>query len=201
MHHDQKSDRFVQLPAGRGLSVLIVVESEFGNTRLIADAIAAGIGSVTGPEGADRGNSRVRIVGVDDATAWLPPDLDLLIVGAPTHGFGTSTRSSRAEAVRIGGRLTAGVYDWLTRLRGRHDLAYAVFDTKQQSMRTSAGSAARWIDRELDALGMEAVDGPATFFVEQFTGPLAHGECARAWTWGARLAAEVLASGRVRCRT
>lgn len=201
MHHDQQTEP-VEQPSGTGdspvMSVMIVVESEFGNTRQIAEAIAAGISSVTGP---DESAPRVRILDVDDATAWLPSDLDLLIVGAPTHGFGMSTRSSRAEAVRLGGEVSIGVHDWLIRLRGRRDLGYAAFDTKQKSMRALPGSAARRIDHELEALGMDAVDKPETFFVDRPAGPLTPGECARAWSWGAQLAARCRSTGRFDCGT
>src|SRR3954470_24098776 len=63
---------------------LVVYESWFGNTRRIAEEIAAGLAH----------EGQVDLVTVDDP---LPPleDVDLLIVGAPTHIHGLSSKRSR----------------------------------------------------------------------------------------------------------
>lgn len=84
------------------ISYLIVVESEFGNTRTVADAIAEGLAE------------RVQVLDVDHAPRALPAGLRLLIVGAPTHAFGLSTIATRAEAVREGGRNpgVCGIGSW-----------------------------------------------------------------------------------------
>ena len=77
-------------------TALVIVESHFGNTRTIARAVAAGL--------ADAG---VRASVLDADRAGAPPaDLDLLVVGAPTHNRGLSTAGSRAAA---GGADGAGV--------------------------------------------------------------------------------------------
>ena len=53
---------------------LIIVESCFGNTRAIADSVAAGLID---------GGVDAQVVDVDEAPSCLPADLDLLILGAP----------------------------------------------------------------------------------------------------------------------
>ena len=64
-------------------TALVIVESHFGNTRTIARAVAAGL--------ADAG---VRASVLDADRAGAPPaDLDLLVLGAPTHNRGLSNIS------------------------------------------------------------------------------------------------------------
>jgi len=70
------------------MRTLIVVESQFGNTKRIAHAIASGL----------EGSGRVDVVGVDDAPGELPEDLDLLVVGGPTHTFSMSHEQTREQA-------------------------------------------------------------------------------------------------------
>ena len=57
---------------------LVVVESSFGNTRAVAEAIRDGIATHT-PAG---------LVEVGDAPSRLPEAVDLLVVGGPTQAFG-----------------------------------------------------------------------------------------------------------------
>ena len=54
-------------------SALIVVESYFGNTRAIAEAVAAGL---------IEGGIEAQVVDVARAPSALPSDLDLLVLGA-----------------------------------------------------------------------------------------------------------------------
>ena len=70
----------------------------FGNTEKVAAAVARGLQL----EGVDTG-----LVEVHAAPASLSPDLDLLVVGGPTHGFSMSRASTRADAVRQGAPLSA----------------------------------------------------------------------------------------------
>ncbi len=69
------------------MDALVVVESVFGNTRAVAEAIAAGL--------ADR--MTVRVVDVADAPTAVT-GLDLLVVGGPTHAFGMSWSATRRSA-------------------------------------------------------------------------------------------------------
>ena len=72
---------------------------------------------------------------VATASVDLPADLDLLVVGAPTHAFSLSRPSTRADAVRQGAppeRATAGLREWLTAAppQDARRLPVAVFDTR-----------------------------------------------------------------------
>ncbi len=59
------------------MRVVIVYESMFGNTRLIAEAIAKGFGDETD----------VQVFGVADADPKVVEDADLIVVGGPTHAW------------------------------------------------------------------------------------------------------------------
>ena len=65
---------------------LVVYESWFGNTRRIAEEMAAALAH----------EGEVDLVTVDEP---LPPleDVDLLVVGAPTHIHGLSSKRARAR--------------------------------------------------------------------------------------------------------
>jgi len=78
---------------------LVVYESWFGNTRRLAERIAAALGE----------EGDVEVVSVDDP---LPPldDLDLVVLGAPTHVHGlSSVRSRRAAIEQHGGAGEIGI--------------------------------------------------------------------------------------------
>jgi flavorubredoxin len=70
------------------MKALIVHESMYGNTHAVADAVAEGLGA----------QAEVDPCPVH-AMPTVPADLDLLIVGGPTHLHGLSTALSRGMAV------------------------------------------------------------------------------------------------------
>ncbi|HEY9291598.1 MAG TPA: hypothetical protein VIP98_10010 [Microlunatus sp.] len=156
--------------------VLIVVESEFGNTRQIAEAIAEPFGD------------RAEVIEVDSAPTTLPEGVELLIVGGPTHAFGLSSTSTRADAARQGGSVTGGIRDWLVILRPRAGCRFATFDTKHSSMKHVPGSAAKKAAKLLIHKGFEAADHPHDFFVGGTSGPLLDEEVDHARQWGEHLA-------------
>src|SRR4051794_36062744 len=69
-------------------NVLIVYESMFGGTRRVAEAIADGLA----PSG------HCTVVEVSHAPTVIGHEVDLLVIGAPTHAFGLSTPDTRREA-------------------------------------------------------------------------------------------------------
>ena len=75
------------------MRALVVFNSMFGNTERVAGAVARGLQL----EGVDAG-----LVDVRSAPQHLAADLDLLVVGGPTHAFGMSRAGTRADAVRQG---------------------------------------------------------------------------------------------------
>jgi hypothetical protein len=81
------------------MTVLVVAESYFGNTLTITQAIASGLAR---PLGLDT----ITVVRPCQAPHELPPDVDLLLVGAPTHEFSLPKAQSRKHAGEKGA--TAG---------------------------------------------------------------------------------------------
>jgi hypothetical protein len=164
---------------------LLVYESLFGNTEAIAHAVADGL--------QERGVA-VDLVEVGEAADVSLDDIDLLVVGAPTHAFSLSRPNTRAEAVRQGGRADherRGVREWLAELPAEsvpHGLACAVFDTRATKVRRLALNASRRAGHTLQSRGLVLADRPVGFIVQDVAGPLVPGEVGRATQWGRRLA-------------
>ena len=159
------------------MRALVVVESSFGNTRAVAEAVAEGLG-----------DAEVR--SVETAPDELA-GIDLLVVGGPTHAFGMSRDGTRAEAIRQGapgetGR--PGIREWLATLKPPEGLAVATFDTRVAKARHLPGSAARAAARLLRRRRCVPVARPESFFVVDTSGPLVAGELARARDWGVGVA-------------
>ena len=166
------------------LRAMVVFESMFGNTEQVAQAIAAGLEAEGVP---------TKVVGVSVAPAALPPSVELLVVGAPTHAFSLSRPKTRTEAVRQGAeesKAAIGMREWLETVRPPMDqlVHVAVYDTRATKVRrlpAAAGpSAARLAKRRFSE-----VDRPVAFLVDDLQGPLVEGEIDRARSWGRSLAA------------
>jgi hypothetical protein len=165
-------------------TALVVYESLFGNTALVARAVAASL--------RDQGFT-VTSYEVSRAPRQ-PGEHDLLVVGAPTHAFSLSRPTTRADAVRQGaaaGRAAYGLREWLAGMRattaGTAPLA-AVFDTRVTKVRHIPKSASSRAARFLHHLGFHLVDRTAHFLVEDVSGPLLPGELDRAARWGGSIA-------------
>jgi hypothetical protein len=160
------------------MTVLVVFESMFGNTELIANAVAEGLAR----------HLPVQQVEVGAAPAVVGGEVELLVVGGPTHAFGLSrpgTRQSAAQQAQAG-LVSAGIglREWLGALhKGAADGAVAAFDTRISRPRLP-GSAASAADKRLRRLGFQSAAPPTSFYVEGTTGPLPDGEIERARRWG-----------------
>jgi hypothetical protein len=167
------------------VGVLVVYESVFGNTRQVAEAVAGGLAG-TGTGGG------VAVLPVEEAAARLPEDVDLLVVGGPTHAFGMTRAKTRQDAAARPGAVSAGrigIREWLERLDvPRPGVPAATFDTRIRKPRLP-GSAAKGAARRLRSLGLRLVAPPESFWVRDTGGPLYEGERERAEHWGAGLAA------------
>lgn len=168
---------------------LVVYESLFGNTEQVARAIGRGLAE----------HCHVELCEVNDAPTVIPEELDLIVVGGPTHAFSMSSPSIRQGAFRQGasqGAAALGVREWLGHQRRiPHTALVAMFDTRVGKVRHMPGSAARGAAKLAHKLGYAAAAKPQSFYVEDVTGPLAAGELDRAKSWGQRLGAQ--AAGRV----
>lgn len=166
------------------MTALIVTESLFGNTLAIAEAIGGGIAEVHGAR-------TVRVVHASQAPAEVPADVDLLVVGAPTHLLSLPNAGSRHDAEGNGAPRAQpiGVSEWIDSVAIPTGLRVATFDTSipaRACLGTAAGAAAR----ALRGRGAEPIVGPS-FFVTGMEGPLADGELGRATAWGRELASDL----------
>jgi flavodoxin len=146
------------------MNALIVFFSKFGNTKMVAEAIAVSLEA--------RGS--VRMISADELTASDMRSADIVVMGTPTH------RMNLPEAVRpVLDALPSGVL---------RDTPVAAYDTSyKMSWLLARFTAARKLDRKLRKLGGRRVVSPESFFVEEREGPLYEGETERARAWAASL--------------
>ncbi|WP_243118215.1 flavodoxin family protein [Actinomyces wuliandei] len=158
----------------------LVVESCFGATRTIAEAVAAGLRDV---------GAHAQVVEARVPTG-LPARLDLLVLGAPTHNRGLPTTATRSQAHKQAGTTppASGIREWLEGTAVPSYLPVAAFDTVT-SRGWLSGSAARAIARSLRRGQGRQTSAARSFVVRSAQGPLADGEEAAARTWGRALAA------------
>lgn len=162
------------------MRALLIVESWFGNTRIIAEAIAKGM--------TDAG-AHVEIVSVDAAPRDVAPGVDLVVLGAPTHNLGLSTAATRKKAEAAGAVPgSTGMREWLGNTTARTGLRLAAFDTNTGHGWLS-GSAARSIARILARRRLGHACSTQAFTVQGVRGPLTPGEAERAREWGRTLVA------------
>lgn len=169
------------------MKALVVYESMYGNTRHVAQAIAEGLKVAM--------DAQVLLVG--EATATDVDDVQLLVVGAPTHAWSLSRRRTREAAAKDMDRkpgqpdpsaaVATGLREWLRSVKVHSSCRGAAFDTRLDRPRLFTGSAVRAIERGLRAAGFSLFGEPHSFRVTGTTGPLAFGEIERARQWGEAL--------------
>ena len=154
---------------------LVVYESMFGNTEVVARQIAAGLAETVD----------VEVVRASPDVV-LGEDVALLVVGGPTHAFGMSRASTRDSAGQQGAPVdvarSPGLREWLEGLP-LTTCRVAAFDTRIHK-RGVPGSAARGAERRLGKAGGRVVTPAMSFRVTGMHGPLAPGEADRALSWG-----------------
>jgi flavodoxin len=176
------------------MSVVVVYESVYGNTRAVAEAIADGLGGA-------------ELVPAHEA-ATRAQGAELLVVGGPTHMHGMTTTRSRllaVEAVHKEGDShyvepdaaeEPGLRDWIHDLPNGSGAHAAAFDTRADKPPWLTGAASCGIAKRLRRRGYEILS-TESFLVEDSEGPLVEGELERARAWGAELATSLpgVASG------
>lgn len=161
------------------MKAVIVVESWFGNTRQIGEAVARGLTA---------GGVPAELVSVDMAPAGVDGDLGLLVIGAPTHNRGLSTVDTRTKAAETAHRPAGtGVREWIADLDLPDAVNLAVFDTSTGRGWLS-GSAAKAAARILTGRAPGHSIQTKTFVVRGMAGPLRPGELEAADAWGRNLA-------------
>jgi flavodoxin len=146
------------------MNILVVYFSKFGNTQKIAQTVAEELEAA----------GVVRIVSSDRLAASDLDDVDLVVMGSPTH------RMNLPEAVR-------SVFEKLPK-RSLRGARVAAFDTSyQMSAFLARFTAAKKLARQLRKLGGKQIVPPETFHVMGREGPLYEGELNRAKEWVATL--------------
>ncbi len=142
------------------MKTLVVYDSQFGNTKRIAQVIADTL----------RPFGQAQAVRVDLDRSFKFQGVDLLIVGSPTQGF-RPTPVMQAFLGNIPRESLSG-------------LAVACFDTRFRGFLWKNSAAPR-MARQLRTLGVEAIIPPESFFVKAMKaeGPLLAGEVERAASW------------------
>ncbi|MEV4481470.1 flavodoxin family protein [Micromonospora coxensis] len=155
------------------MHAVVVVESCFGNTSKVAEAIVEGLRS-TGAE-------------VETFAAGSAPhrlSADLVLVGAPTHSMGLPTSATRSQAVQKGGTAVAsGVREWIDHVETLDGRVVAFATTTGGFL---AGSASKAIVKALKRRRIPAERG-TDFTVKGTPGPVADGELDRAREWARTL--------------
>jgi hypothetical protein len=170
------------------MRVFIVYESLYGTNRLIANAIAGGIGE----------RAEITILEARSAPSTIGADVDLLVVGGPNHKTGLPRPATRIEAAaeRVSHLDPAdpGLREWLEKLRLSHrGQPAAVWDTRMASPRILdfIDHSARMIAKGLSRAGARLVSKPEKFYSADGIGALVAGEEERARSWGAALAGRI----------
>ena len=171
------------------MRALVVYESMFGNTRLVASNIADGL----------RAGYEVTVVPVAKATPELVAAADLLVAGVshaharaaqpgvPATGGADGGQGRQRAAARPGCFGGPGLRDWLAGIGHRDGLA-AAFDTRVNGVAVFTGRASRRIARLLKRHGYRLVAAPQGFLVCSHD-TLLDGEASWARRWGMTLGA------------
>jgi flavodoxin len=149
------------------MKTLVVYDSVYGNTEIVARAIADALGAT------------VPVLRLNEVQVSDLESADLLIIGSPTHGS-QATPAMQALMARIGAPAREGA-------------RLATFDTRLSwGFLRKYGYAADKIENALKAKGWAPAASQGGFFVRGLRkGPLKKGEVERATAWAKELAAGV----------
>ena len=175
------------------MRAVVVYESMYGNTHLIADAIGAGLETAFD----------VSVVPVAQAGAAALTGADLVVAGGPTHAHGMTRAATRKAAVEAASKPAnplevepdaagPGLRDWFGSL-GQYPIKAAAFDTRIHAPAALTGRASKGVARLLREHGFDVIAEPESFLVTK-QDRLEPQETTRAREWGAKLAAAVAPS-------
>jgi hypothetical protein len=139
----------------------------YGNTHLVAEAVAAGLRSVDEID--------AYVVGVGHASADTLAGAEVVVVGGPTHVHGLSRPSTRKAAAEAAAKPEStvelepdaegdGLREWFDGVEGLPVLA-AAFDTRLDAPAAFTGRASKGIAKRLRHHGCELIDEPHSFLV------------------------------------
>jgi len=144
---------------------IVVYESKYGNTKLVAETIAGGMNQVPG--------TKAMVVELNDVDLSKMGDFDAILVGSPNH-MGRATRSITKFIDKLG-KLN------LEKKRG------AVFDTY---MGGDFEKAVKKMEKQLreKATGITLVAPGLSVKVDGMKGPVADGELPKCREFGVKVA-------------
>lgn len=166
------------------MHALVVYESMYGNTAAVGEAIAASLRA----QGLDVRAGPISKIAPAEAT-----EVDLLVVGGPTHVHGMSSSKSRQTAVDDEKNeypeptLAPGLREWIKDLSPGAGRMAAAFDTRIDKPIILTGTAAKGIAKRLDRRGFRLVTAPECFLVST-ENRLLDTETDRAGMWGIEVA-------------
>jgi hypothetical protein len=175
-----RNDRFKEAD----MRAFVVYESMYGNTAAIGEAIAAGLNA---------GGLRAEAGPLSKIGAAEITQVDLLVVGGPTHVHGMTTSASRKSVLSDEKNsfpqptVEPGLREWLKRLPSGENRPAAAFDTRIRKPMIVTGSAAKGVGHRLKARGFQLVSSPKSFYVST-DNRLVDGELERAAAWAGELA-------------
>lgn len=141
------------------MKALVIYDSNFGNTKKIAESIAEKLGK------------GVKVLHVSDFSKKELEGTELLVVGSPVNGWRPTERINNflASFSKV-------------QLEG---IKAASFDTRMKSF--LSGSASSKISSRLQKAGAEIIAEPQAFIVKGSKGPLSDGEIEKAAKWAESL--------------
>lgn len=131
---------------------IVIFDSKFGNTEEVAKSLAGGL---------TRAGVEAICTNTTDVKLESLTEFDLVAIGAPTQIF-TASKPMKDFLLRL---------ESVQGLKGKFGFA---FDTKLGS--SLAGSAAKYIEKRLEQLGMVTVRPRQSAIVGKTEGPLEEGE-------------------------
>jgi flavodoxin len=137
------------------MKALVIFDTSFGNTKIIAETIARELGNDT------------KAVLVSDFDINELGGIDLLVVGSPIIGWKPSERMDKFLASLSKDQLKG--------------IKAATFDTRVKIF--FHGDAAKKIAQALKKAGAEIIVSPQAFLVQGKEGPLIDGEIEKAKEW------------------
>lgn len=169
------------------MKVLVVYESMYGNTHLVADAIGDGL----------REGHEVEVVSVHDADRALLDGADLVVVGGPTHAHGLPRDTSRESAAAMASKPDSGLVlepdaegpglrEWFDSIGTVTGVRGAAFDTRIDMAPILTGRASKGISKRLRHHGFRELVEPESFLVTK-DNHLLDDQIEHASTWGKAL--------------
>ncbi|MBA7502720.1 NAD(P)H dehydrogenase (quinone) [subsurface metagenome] len=150
--------------------VIVVYDSKYGNTKLVAETIAAGTRQVEGME--------TVVSGVKEVDLNRIPDYDVILVGSPNH-IGGPTRGIKKFIDKLG-KLP---------LEGK---MFAVFDTYLgKDFEKVVKKMERRISEKIP--GLKPVAPGLSIRVEGMKGPISEGELPKCREFGKKIATQIKA--------